>query len=227
MKRYLGVCLAIASSLTAALPAVPTHAGAQEVGTSAVSRTTFVRWVVTERRSSANSIQAAELILYSGGVPLDNLSTNGAIVVTNPGGSDPGGEGPAQGYDGNNGSKWLDFNFIPVGDGTVGESILVIQFPAAVTFDSYSWVTANDSIERDPVSWRLEVSSDGMTWTTIDTRSAVTVTTGRFATIGPFVFGGSGKDFGMSKSELATSGPRMNSNYVLTLQPPRTRGFGG
>lgn len=224
MRRFFGVAVATAALLIAALPAFTREAAGQEVASAAVTGT-YVRWVITARRGAENSIQAADLILFNGGTALDTTSDDGSILVTNPGGDNPDGEGPVQGYDEVEYTKWLDFNFSADGDGTVGQSILVIQFPTAVTFDSYSWVTANDNPDRDPVSWRLEVSSDGTNWTTFDTRSNFAVTTARFTVVGPFLPGGSGKTFGLAKRDLATSGPQMNSDAVLVLDPPRTRGY--
>lgn len=188
--------------------------------------------MITEARLGVGLIQAAEIILYNGGVALANTgndSPDGSIIVTNPDGySDPDyDEGPTNAYDGDSGSKWLDFNFPSPQYSVTGQSILVIQFPASVTFDSYSWVTGNDEPGRDPISWRLEVSSDGTTWTTVDTRSSLTVTDVRGATVGPFTVsgGGSGKDFGSGKRGVATLGPLANRDVVLSLEPPRTRGY--
>lgn len=230
MKKVLGVTLGVTALLTTALPSFSTQVAGQEVSTSATA--TYVRWVITEARGGVGLIQAAEIIFYNGGVPLANTgndSPDGSIIVTNPGGySDPNyDEGPTRAYDGSDSTKWLDFNFPSSQGSPTGQSILVIQFPAPVTFDSYSWVTGNDVPERDPISWRLEVSSDGMTWTTIDTRSVVSVSDVRGAIVGPFTVsgGGSGKDFGSGKSGVATSGPRANRDIVLSLEPPRTRGY--
>ena len=44
-----------------------------------------------------------------------------------------------------------------------------ITLPEPISFDGYRWYTANDSMTtRNPVSWRLEASMDGATWTLVD-----------------------------------------------------------
>jgi hypothetical protein len=146
---------------------------------------THVRWVITERRGDNDSIQVAELALFSEGEQLPNRDDDGTIVVTNPGGLNPdsGEEEPEKVYDGDPETKWLDFDD--------SESTLVLEFPDPVTFDSYSWVTANDEEDRDPVSWKVEVSTDGIEWTTVHECSDVAVPTGRGETVGPFSLDGS------------------------------------
>jgi hypothetical protein len=160
---------------------------------------THVRWVIT-RSKGESLIQATELVLLAGVTPLPNLGAPATgIVVTNPGGLNPDPdlyalEGPEQCYDGNPTTKWLDFNFSaapgagPVGEGGTydGESILVIAFPDPVTFTRYQWVTGNDEPRRDPISWRIEVSTDGLAWSLFDVRTDVAVTDDRGATVGPF-----------------------------------------
>jgi hypothetical protein len=101
--------------------------------------------------------------------------------VTNPAGYSPEGEEPEKVYDGDLETKWLDLDF-----DMNGRSVIVIEFPEPVSFDSYRWVTANDSEERDPVSWTLEVSSDGASWTEVDEKVDASVVTDREATVGPF-----------------------------------------
>lgn len=131
-------------------------AAALIVPAAAVEQTfQFYRWMPTKLRgTNANSIQMAEFQFMLGGSP---VSWTGASV-TNPGGSNPAGEVPAYVIDGNTGSKWLDFN----------KGGLQFTFPEPTTVDGYRIATANDSPERDPVSWKLSGSNDGATWTYID-----------------------------------------------------------
>jgi hypothetical protein len=62
----------------------------------------------------------------------------------------------------------------------------ILQFPQPMTFDGYAWFTANDVIERDPVSWTLEGSNDGSVYTTLSTQTDVAVTQSRKAQVDPF-----------------------------------------
>ncbi len=118
----------------------------------------YYRFGPTKLRDNpgANSIQLAELSLFRQGV------RQPAAVVTNPGGSNPPGEGPASADDANVNTKWLDFNRAP----------LVYDYGNNVVIDAYSITTANDTPARDPVRWRLEGSTDGLAWDVIDDQTA-------------------------------------------------------
>lgn len=218
--------LAVLAVVTGTMPAAADPTGFQLPSVTSACGT-YVRWVITADRTGGESglIQAAEVTLLSGGVPVPKWGIDSEIVVTNPGGEsgDPT-EGPEKAYDGSSDTKWLDFAF---GD---SESTLLIRFPEAVTFDSYRWTTGNDVPGRDPISWRVEVSSDGVAWITVDTRSDVGVTEEppRTTDVGPFEVtssgcGTSGKDFGGGRSDGAKSGPGANRDSVLPLDP-RSRG---
>ena len=182
MKRSVVVALALVALLVAASPS---SAGGAETPPAVTSAgITRVRWVVTEARGLP-FMQAAEVALFDGAVRLPNRTEDAAILVTSPGGaSEVPPEGPESAYDGSATTKWIDYAL----DGG-GESILLLQFSEPVAFDRYHWVTASNEGEsgRDPISWRLEVSVDGVTWTTVDTRTDVAVTADRSAVVGPFV----------------------------------------
>ncbi len=103
---------------------------------------------------TANCVQISEVQFRFRGAALSMAG----VVVTNPGGNTPAEEGASKAADSNTATKWLDFN----------KGALVFTFPAPVTIDSYTFATANDSPERDPVSWRLETSQDGSSWARVD-----------------------------------------------------------
>jgi hypothetical protein len=136
----------------------------------------YFRFTQTKLRSAAaNSIQLAEFQFIKSGSP---LSLTG-VTVTNPGGNSPGGEPPSALVDGTTATKWLDFNKQAVvfqfPDGPDGDSD-----PDPVTIDSYTFATANDAPERDPLSWTMEGSLDGVSWDLIDVRTDHPTTTARF-----------------------------------------------
>ena len=90
------------------------------------------------------------------------LGLNGAELngtYTNVNGSSPSGEGPSNLGDENTSTKWLNF--------TGAGSIVQIDMGATRNVFGYRLATANDSDYRDPVSWTLQSSNDGATWTTI------------------------------------------------------------
>ena len=117
----------------------------------------YYRFTPTKLRddATATSVQLAELSFFEGGV------RQNATQVTNPGGNNPAGEGADEADDGDVGTKWLDFN--------KGE--LIYDYGSSVQIDAYSFTTANDATERDPVRWLLEGSDDGLTWYVIDDRT--------------------------------------------------------
>ncbi|MCW1885677.1 discoidin domain-containing protein [Luteolibacter flavescens] len=106
---------------------------------------------------NADSVQLAEFEFRFLGQALDMTTA----TVTNPDGDNPGNEGVDNVKDGDLGSKWLDFN----------KGALVFEFPEVVTIDQYRLGTAGDAEDRDPVTWTLEGSNDGDTWTLIDERT--------------------------------------------------------
>lgn len=195
MERIAGGVLAVIALLAAALPAAAGPAEVESPGTAS-GCVTHVRWVITEARAVPFT-QAAELALFDGDVRLPSMTDDPDITVTSPGGaSEAPPEGPESAYDGSDGTKWIDFALVGG-----NESILQIAFAEPVTLDGYHWVTAGAEAERDPVSWRLEVSSDGSSWTVLDTRNDVAVTEDRVAVVGPF--GVTVPDCGPTASALA------------------------
>ncbi|MCF7731706.1 MAG: discoidin domain-containing protein [Akkermansiaceae bacterium] len=164
MKKSNSIALlpGLAAAVAAFAFAFPAHA---------VEKTfTHYRWTPTKLRdnTAANSIQVAEFQFIQAGSP---VSWTG-VTVTNPGGSNPGGQTPLEIIDGVLSTKWLDFNKWPG---------LVFSFSAPTTIDSYRFATGGDAIERDPLSWNLEGSDDQFTWTFIDIIKDFPVTTDRQA----------------------------------------------
>jgi hypothetical protein len=115
----------------------------------------YVRFKATKLRSglATGLIQLGEFSFANNGSPVAVAS------VDSPGGNTPAGEGLANLTDGDGVSnKWLDFNNAPV----------IFNFGAATTIDAYSFYTANDAPDRDPIQWTLEGSNDQTTWTLIE-----------------------------------------------------------
>ncbi|MDB4687690.1 discoidin domain-containing protein [Akkermansiaceae bacterium] len=106
--------------------------------------------------ASADSIQIADFQFFEGS------TERVPIEASNPGGANPGGEGPEKLIDGDADTKWLDFN----------KGCVIFDFGSAVTIDCYRFRTANDFLERDPVAWILEGSDGQAAWSIIE---AITV----------------------------------------------------
>jgi hypothetical protein len=146
---------------------------------------TYWKWNITGARGPTTMIQAAEFTFQKNGVS-DAMT---GVTVSNPGGSNPGGEEPSKLSDGNTNTKWLDFNFS--GNNSTpssGNSTFIWQFNTAKSFDGYTWYTANDADNRDPITWTISASKDGTTYTTLDTRTNVSITTNRYFLAGTFTF---------------------------------------
>ena len=65
---------------------------------------------------------------------------------------------------------------------------VTINMGSIVPCTGYRWFTADDSPERDPVSWTLEGSTDNTTYVLLDTKTNFAVSSTRFAEVGPFTF---------------------------------------
>jgi len=113
----------------------------------------------------ANSVQISELLLLYNGVRVDYSTA----TATNPGGSTPSGETPSRCIDNNLNTKWLDFN----------KCSLIIDFGKNTLVNSYTFVTANDSPERDPISWQFYGSSDNINFDLLDTKNNYPTTDAR------------------------------------------------
>ncbi|MDA3926835.1 MAG: autotransporter-associated beta strand repeat-containing protein [Kiritimatiellae bacterium] len=79
--------------------------------------------------------------------------------ATSPGINPDGNEGPMKAIDGITSTKFY------TGDPS---KPLVIELPTPTLFNGYSWTTANDANGRDPVVWVVDISDDGVNWTTVD-----------------------------------------------------------
>jgi hypothetical protein len=137
----------------------------------------YLRWLMTQTKGADNfgfgAIQASELVLlYNGATVSWGLSAS----ATNPdGGSTPNELAPKLlDYDIN--TKWCDLSF---GTTSFGTSSIYIDNVTPIFFNSYYYVTGNDSPDRDPVSWTLSGSNDNSTWTVLTTQSSVGITSSR------------------------------------------------
>jgi len=120
---------------------------------------------------------------YVGFAEIEFKTTDGdsvsPLTVTNPNGTSPDGQGPLMVIDGSYTTKWLDQTF----------GHLEFDFGAAnhAVISNYSWWTAEDLPERDPISWDVEGMHDGGTWILLHRAANYNTTTERNAKVGPFV----------------------------------------
>jgi len=119
----------------------------------------FYRWTPIGLRMDPNEgpnsiMQIADLYFYYLG---ETLSYTGASVFV-PGSMAPVNEQPDNVLDGDPDTKWHENN----------KRSITVRFPAPVFVDFYSWTTANDVPERDPIKWKLEGSFDEVEFYLLD-----------------------------------------------------------
>ncbi len=113
-----------------------------------------------------------QLIREANGLPIDPAGTSSSSEdITNIAGGtisaqyqtgSPAGEEHAKLVDNNVNTKYLTFN---------ASAWVQYQTPLSYVVTGYTITSANDAAERDPLSWTLQGSTNGTSWTTIDTRS--------------------------------------------------------
>ncbi|WP_433062817.1 GH92 family glycosyl hydrolase [Dactylosporangium sp. CS-033363] len=92
---------------------------------------------------------------------LKDRATGGTLTVSGENGP---GEGRAALVDDNSLTKWLTF---------ANTATITDQLTGAMAVKQYTLTSANDLPGRDPRDWALQGSNDGVTWTTVDTRSGI------------------------------------------------------
>ncbi|MBP5319568.1 MAG: hypothetical protein J6334_01165 [Kiritimatiellae bacterium] len=130
----------------------------------------FVRFnAIRTKGNATGNFQLSEFELLFGGEKVawpEGSAVRYDQTITNTG------EGPEKLIDGSVDTK---FYF----GGAVGAMTFELGSPMPI--DGYRWYTANDASFRDLVSWSLEVSGDGITWTEVDRQENVAITEDRKA----------------------------------------------
>lgn len=142
---------------------IATVSGTTYTDTAVANGTTYY-YVVTATNSAGESGNSLE----------DSATPQAAMVnvavggVVNSDDYNTGGEGPAEAFDVNPGSKWYH--------GAAAPAWLSYDFGSSLTqtIKRYAITSANDVPQRDPAAWQLQGSNDGSSWTTLDTRSGET-----------------------------------------------------
>ncbi len=135
----------------------------------------YYQWLITKVLVTGDIVQSAQFVFQIDGI---DQSMSG-VTVTNPGGRNPVNESPPNLVDGNIfGTKWLDFN---MASSSNNYSIIIFDFGVGQTrqFNGYRWATANDSNNRDPVSWKIFGSNDTINWNALSIVQNFTPTSNR------------------------------------------------
>jgi len=117
------------------------------------------KFIFSKTRDNADCIQLSVISFYS------NEQLIKPATVENPAGRSPYNEHPAQLLKDSVYLKWLDSNIR-----YTRQSELIFTFKKAVQIDAYEFFTANDFLERDPVTWEL-YGGDGSQWKLLDKRT--------------------------------------------------------
>ena len=137
----------------------------------------YLRWLMTQTTGADNNglgaIQVCDLVLLYNGA---TFSWGPSASATNPDGANVPSEQADKLLDYNINTKWCDNTY---GTTSFGTSTVYIDNVNPIFFNSYYYVTGNDSPDRDPVSWTLAVSNDNSTWTVLSTQSNVGITSSR------------------------------------------------
>ena len=133
-----------------------------------------LRWTITGTRPNAqysgSGPQFSEFRLFFKGQPVAIPAGTTSSSVNHA-----AHEGADKGFDGDLHTKCYQ------------SAPFILHFPCDVTFDAYSFATANDAIGRDPRDWVLEAGEQGkgrMRWQTIGAEQGFTAPEARFAEAG-------------------------------------------
>lgn len=101
----------------------------------------------------------------------DRVSLRDRIVTVTGSGPSPANETPQKASDGAATTKWL----AQTGASAQQPAYLQYDLEGAASVAAYSITAADDAPARDPEDFQLLASNDGATWTTIDSRSGVSL----------------------------------------------------
>ena len=138
----------------------------------------YLKWKITKVRGISphdGVLQATEFKLYQDGTLYSwNANASATSDMT-----------PISGYeaskliDGSNSTKFATSQW---GNVQTNECNIVFSLGETITIDAkttYSYITGNDEASRDPISWVLYGSADGINWEELDSQTDFTLITSR------------------------------------------------
>lgn len=133
----------------------------------------YVRWYISAVRTSWQWIQMSEFELYDNS--WNKVSRPSWTTVETSATSYPTNEWPNNIIDWTTSTKhYCQNQFIPL--------TLTFTLWSKLDFKNikqYKWYTANDSYQRDPITWTLAVSNDKVNWKTVSTVTNASITSNR------------------------------------------------
>jgi hypothetical protein len=173
-RRILATLLAFAVLVTVLPGAAPTASAATGSKDELASAYRYYQFDVTKVRSDrwANGVQMSEFAVLDGSRRLPAVAATALIEDS------PSRERAENVIDGVTSTKW----FSP----SKTDNAVIIDMGSPVAIDGYQWATANDTVNRDPRSWQVSGSNDGMTFTLLDEQIDYPTTQAREAWVGRF-----------------------------------------
>jgi autotransporter-associated beta strand protein len=166
-----------------------------EQGTLQLASIEMCKWfrlVIKKSRSGGSQIQASEFSLFDAA----GNRVNKSLALASDFSSCAAGKFYTEGdirdfntttevkaklFDGNTSTKWgANTSKMDPLDGSTWCVFNMHLADSAAEACSYNWTTANDSPDRDPVTWELDASADGTSWFMVDSQANYNATTNRF-----------------------------------------------
>lgn len=138
----------------------------------------YLKWQILKTRGNPPAggyLQLTEFYLYQSGTKYV-WDSNVSVTSNMAGGS---GEEVSKIVDGSTSTKYCTSAW---GSTQANECNIVISLGETISVNNdttYSYVTGNDEASRDPISWILYGSDDGITWDILDDRSDINITSNR------------------------------------------------
>lgn len=148
---------------------------------------TYLRFRIDKIRENNDGVQISEFLLFDkSDTPVYFTSIGVAEVSADNNNDSPNEQKPEKAFNGvlSNNDKWFSYEF-------GNPSWIQVKFNQPIILENYpkyGWYTANDSDERDPVSWEILGSVDGKTWNTLSKVTDYSTTTNRNSLVGIWQF---------------------------------------
>ena len=145
---------------------------------------TWFRFTIKRNKTDINVTQFSEFALYSADGTRRNVGltqgsgTNallqGQFATPSAYATGSGAEGPDKLFDNATSTKWCLTANTPNPTNESTFRVIVMRLTNSTPeITSYNLCTANDVPERDPITWTLESSPDGVNWITVDVRADI------------------------------------------------------
>jgi hypothetical protein len=146
----------------------------------------YIKWEITKVRDGSDTdcytgdvcTQASEFLPTFDG--FSSLTFIDDATTTNPDGINPGEQQPGKLFDSETSTTFLDAAFSESNSSDGSTVVIFDVFDGnEVEFNGYNWATGGDMPTRDPLSWTVSGSADGLSYDLLDTQTDYYPTTDR------------------------------------------------